>query len=249
MPEGRVKKECCMAQYRDFIPAGDAEFDAFFKHYCQVVALKTSGQTPAWTHIPQARITELNDAYAAWYTAWSKLKQPHTHADVVAKNQARENGEKTLREFNNQYILYAREVTDAERADIGAHVHDGTPTAVPTPKAQPEADVVYPGRHLLELVNIRPVPGTEDDPRADFGTRIFWGVMGEPTAADKFRITAPPEKGEDLPHSTFTHRKRFRFDFEGDSGKTVWFAIRYENEKGGKKGEGPFGPFFSAIIP
>jgi hypothetical protein len=74
--------------------------------------------------------------------------------------------------------------------------------------------------------------------------------MGEPTAADKFRITAPPVKGGDLPHSTFTRRKKFRFDFEGDSGKTVWFALRYENAKGGKdKGEGPFGPIFSAIIP
>jgi hypothetical protein len=31
--------------------------------------------------------------------------------------------------------------------------------------------------------------------------------------------------------------------------KTVWFCLRYENEKGGEEGEGPFGPLFSAIIP
>jgi hypothetical protein len=66
---------------------------------------------------------------------------------------------------------------------------------------------------------------------------------------DKFRLTAPPVTGEDLPHSTFTHRKRCRFDFSGDSGNTVYFCLRYENEKGGKAGEGPFGPLFSAIIP
>jgi hypothetical protein len=94
------------------------------------------------------------------------------------------------------------------------------------------------------------VPGIGNDPpEADYGVRIFWGIMGEASAKDKFRITAPPLVGDDLPHSTFTHRKKFRFDFEGDSGKTVWFALRYENAKGGKKGEGPFGPFFSAIIP
>jgi hypothetical protein len=110
--------------------------------------------------------------------------------------------------------------------------------------------VVYPGPHLLELVKIRRVPGIGNDPPdADFGTRIFWAIIGEPTAKDKFRISAPPETGDDLPHSTFTHRKRFRFDFEGDSGKTVWFCIRYENSKGGKEGEGPFGPIFSAVIP
>jgi hypothetical protein len=234
----------------DFIPAGDAEFDAFFKRYCQIVTQKTSGGSPAWTHIPAARVTELNNAYAVWYTAYSKLSQPHSHGDIVAKNEAREAGEKTLQDFNNQYILYAREVSDAERVDIGAHVHDKIPTTVPCPTCQPEADVVYPGKHLLELVDIRRVPGIGNDPpEADFGTRIFWGVMGDPTETDKFRITAPPVKGSDLPHSTFTHRKKYRFDFEGDSGKTVWFCIRYENEKGGKEGEGPFGPLFSAIIP
>ena len=110
--------------------------------------------------------------------------------------------------------------------------------------------MTYPGKHLLELVKIRPVPGVGDDPRADWGVRIFWGVMGEPTETDKFRISSPPLKGSDLPHSTFTHRRKFRFDFEGDSGKTVWFCLRYENEKGGKdEGEGPFGPLFYAIIP
>jgi hypothetical protein len=35
----------------------------------------------------------------------------------------------------------------------------------------------------------------------------------------------------------------------GDSGKTVYFCLRYENQKGGEEGEGPFGPIMSAIIP
>jgi hypothetical protein len=29
----------------------------------------------------------------------------------------------------------------------------------------------------------------------------------------------------------------------------VYFSLKYENEKGGEEGEGPFGPIFSAIIP
>jgi hypothetical protein len=45
------------------------------------------------------------------------------------------------------------------------------------------------------------------------------------------------------------YRKKFRFDFEGDSRKTVYFCLRYENEKGGNGGEGPFGPILSAIVP
>ena len=65
---------------------------------------KSYGQTLQCTEIQ----TELNDAYAAWYTAYSKLKQPHTSWDVEAKNEAKIMGKKTLEDFNNQYILYAR---------------------------------------------------------------------------------------------------------------------------------------------
>jgi hypothetical protein len=168
---------------------------------------------------------------------------------VVAKNGARDAGKGTLRAFNNQYVLHAKEVSDAERRDAGARVRAAaSPASCPT--AQPEADLVYPGKHLLELVNIRPVPGIGESPRKGCGVRIFWGLMGEPSETDRFRLASPPLTGRDLPHSTFTHRKRFRFDFEGDSGRTVWFCLRYENAKGGKeKGEGPFGPLFSAIIP
>jgi hypothetical protein len=232
------------------IPRRDAEFDLFLSKYCSIVSRKTSGDNPAWTHIPAARITELFAVADAWHTAYIKLLEPHTSADVLAKNQARKTAEKILEEFNNQYILYAREVSNPEREEIGAHVHDKIRTTMKKPTCQPEADIVYPGPHLLELVKIRRVPGIGNDPPdANFGVRIFWGILGAPSAKDKFHITAPAEAGDDLPHSTFTHRKKFRFDFEGDSGKTVWFCLRYENAKGGKEGEGPFGPLFSAIIP
>jgi hypothetical protein len=53
--------------------------------------------------------------------------------------------------------------------------------------------------------------------------------------------------GADLPHSQFTRRRRVLMEFPAeDSGKTAYFAIRFENAKGGK---GPWGPVFSAIIP
>jgi hypothetical protein len=37
-----------------------------------------------------------------------------------------------------------------------------------------------------------------------------------------------------------------RFNFPGDSGKTAYFCIRYENAKGDT---GDWGPVFSAVIP
>jgi hypothetical protein len=84
---------------------------------------------------------------------------------------------------------------------------------------------------------------------SDRGVRIFYGLSGEPTDTFRFRVKGPPKKGSDLPYSIFTRRKKERFDFEGESGSRVYFCLRYENSKGGKEGEGPFGPVLSAIIP
>ncbi|MDR2159307.1 MAG: hypothetical protein LBP23_04480 [Treponema sp.] len=238
-----------MAHKPDYVPARDADFDPFFKNICQYVNTKCTGASPAWTHIPAEARTTLNDAYAAFYTAWSITLKPHTKQETAEKNRVRRASEKTLRTFVKVYLRYHPAVTDEDRDNMGIPNDDDTRTPVPKPDAQPEADITYPGVHLIELVNIRTVSGTGDDPRSDWGVRIFWGIMAPPTAADKFRLTAPPAKGSDLPHSTFTRRKRHLFDFEGESGNTVWFSLHYENEKGGEEGEGPFGPLFSAVIP
>jgi hypothetical protein len=57
----------------------------------------------------------------------------------------------------------------------------------------------------------------------------------------------PPVTGDELPHSHFTRRKRERMDFsQEESGKTIYFCVRYENAKGEP---GPWGPIFSAVVP
>jgi hypothetical protein len=121
---------------------------------------------------------------------------------------------------------------------------------IPTPTAQPEADLAFPGIHLVQLRNIRPVSGgIPPDSRSDYGVRIFFGLSGDPTEAHRFRVAAPPKSGRELPESLFTRRKRELFDFDGESGKTVYFCLQYERPSGGREGKGPFGPLLSAVIP
>jgi hypothetical protein len=236
---------------KDWVPRSDKDFDEFFKNYRQEVMKNCTGSDPVWAHIPTARVTKLTTAYSDWGSAFIKTKGPHTEGDTQAKDEQRLKSEKILRAFNRQYVLDAEEVTDAQRRDIGCPVHDNHPSTINRPEALAEADVTYFAKNILKLVKIRPVPGTmsEEEAELDFGVRIFWGILGAPTENDKFRLAVPPLTGNDLPHSTFTHRKSYRFDFDGDSGKTVYFCLRYENGKGGKEGEGSFGPIFSAIIP
>jgi hypothetical protein len=239
-----------MAQKHELVPTKDAEFDEFFERYYHYVELKTGGNKPEWTHIPSDRMTDLGDARTDWHEAFIKLKEPHLPSDVLVKDLARKRDEKVLRNFNNEFILYSSVVTPQEKEDLGNKPRDDHPTPIPRPTAQVEADVVLPGPHLVELW-IKKLASLEEDPgRANYGVRVFWGVLGDSSAADKFRISSPPKSGDDLPHSTFTKRKKYRFDFpEEDRGKTVYFCLRYENSKGGKEGEGPWGPIISAIIP
>jgi hypothetical protein len=150
------------------------------------------------------------------------------------------------RPFINQYLKFPP-VQDEDRTAMGIPNRDTTPTDVPVPTAQPEADLTFPGIHLVELRKIRAVQGTTPpDPRSDYGTRIYYGLSGPARDKHKFRLAGEPKTGSDLPYSVFTRRKRERFDFDGESGNTVYFCLRYENSKGEA---GPFGPMLSAVIP
>jgi hypothetical protein len=123
---------------------------------------------------------------------------------------------------------------------------DTIPTPILPPTAQVYADLTFPGIHLVELQKIRLVSGSAPDSRSDYGVRVFWEITGEATEAGKIRITEESKTGNDLPRSKFTRRKKERFDFDGESGNTVYFCLRYESPTGG---EGPFGPILKAVIP
>jgi hypothetical protein len=119
-------------------------------------------------------------------------------------------------------------------------------TNVPRPENQVEADLTFPGIHLVELRRIRPVAGTAPDARSDYGVRIYYALSGEPDDRFPFRLAEPLKIGKVLPYSVFTRRKKERFDFNGESGSTVYFCLCYENSKGEA---GPFGPVLSAVVP
>jgi hypothetical protein len=239
-----------MSSGKDWVPGPDDELDKFFKNYRQVVMKYCTGSDPVWTHIPTARITALTTAYSDWGSAYLKLDGPHTSADVAAKNTQRKKSLKVLRAFNKQYVLDAEEVTDAQRIEIGCPVHDTHPTPVPRPIDWAEASVVLPGPHTVELWIKKLFSLAADPDRPNYGVRIYYGILGDPTAGDRFRLAKPPLSGEELPHSVFTKRRKYRFDFaEVDRCQSVYFCLRYENSKGGDEGEGPWGPIFSAIIP
>jgi hypothetical protein len=210
--------------------------------------IMTADVRTAWG-IPQAQYNELTGSFD---TARTLLQQAESseRTPVITELCKEAFGvlDDKMRFFKNHYFLVPP-LTNANLVDLGLSPHrDSSP--IPRPEAQVEADIVFPGIHLVELQHIRPV-GTIGlpDPRSDYGVRIFYGISGTPSERFRFRVSEDPKRGKDLPCSVFTRRRKERFDFDGESGNRVWFCLRYENAKGGEEGEGPFGPMLTAIIP
>jgi len=136
-------------------------------------------------------------------------------------------------------------LTNDELIALGLKTKDGVRTNIGEPKIPVEGDFAYPAQGIIEITKIRGV-GDSMDKNPDYGVRIYYGVSGEPTEKDKFRISHEPKTGSDLPHSVFTRRKKMRFDFSGDNGLAVYFCMRYENSKGQV---GPWGKVLKTFIP
>jgi hypothetical protein len=231
-----------MAHYTEWLPTARADRLAMAKNWLYVMGQKP--EQPPWG-IPAADLTGLADRTAVADTTLAQaMSSDRTHSITVACRIAFEALADTMRFFKNHYFLVPP-LTKKDMADLG--FRDKNPSSpVGNPESQPIADLVFPGVHLVELQKIRPIGGPPPDPRGNYGVRIHYGFFGPPTAAYPVRLTAPPKFGKDLPYSLFTRRKKERFDFEGESGNTVYFCLIYENSKGDT---GSFGPFFSAVVP
>jgi hypothetical protein len=230
----------------DYMPDNDLKFNQFFKFMLQYVNEMTSGPNPKWTHIPPAAVSQFGDDYAAWYLVYGPTLRPHTPVETRAKNSMKKESKRKIRLFVNRYLRFPP-VTEEDLLAMGVPIHDNKPTPIPAPTSQAEADLRFPGIHMMELYKIRKTGKVSEDPRSDYGVSIHFGILD--AVNSKWRITVPPATGENLPYSVFTREKKILFDFNGESGKTIYFCLCYQNQKGGEKGTGPFGPILSAVIP
>jgi hypothetical protein len=208
------------------------------------IQLITAHKTP-W-NIADTFLTDLTaktaEAQAAFDVVQSAARTSENTAQCQTAFTALEQG---MRNTKNR-CFFSPPLSDGNLISLGLKPRDTVKTPVPIPTAEAEADITFPDFHLIELVKIRHRGLGSSDPRSEHGVRIHFGVLDESGARGRFLINTAPETGEDLPHSVFTRRKKERFDFEGYSGKRVYFCLRWENTKG--EG-GPFGPIKQAVIP
>jgi hypothetical protein len=232
----------------DYIPRAYPLFRVWLTNFDNVA----QAYQAAWG-LPAEECVELHDAAVDYAQKDDLADSPHaTAVNRLERKEANEALIHLVRRFVNKFINLNDAVGDPQRLDLGLHLRNTSHTPTPQPSAQAEAEIRFPGIHLVELY-ITKIISTGDPSKSDYGARIYFGLMPqggatvEAATGPRRELMAPPQTGEELPHSVFTRRKTHRFDFaESDRGKRVYFCIRYENSKGQA---GPWGPIFSAIIP
>jgi hypothetical protein len=217
----------------DYIPTQDGKFLEWVKFLFAYVAAHASawGLAPStWAHITP-EITEYEDAY-------EKAQDPNRgKADVKAKNVARDRLKKSTRQFNNEHLEYNSAISDVEREEMGLPVHKTTRTPSQIAADAPDIDVdtSVPGHlgfHFFEKGSRH----KKGKPKGQHGAEIAWVISD-----------VPPTKWADLIHSNIDTNSPFTLEFENDQrGKTVYFALRWENTRGEK---GPWSVIQSAVIP
>ena len=232
---------------KDWMSRKRTEQLAMAKTWIEVMTEKSK----AW-EIPAAEITIMQGYAANADTLIREVMSADRNAVITARTNKAFDTLTDYMRFMKRRKLFSPPLTAADLVSLGLKPPRATHTPIPDPAGQANADVSYPGPNLL-MLHLKPIEGTLNDSRADYGYRIYFGLL-PPGGASQEQAAHPARylmkaaiSGDELPHSQFSRRKKVLMEFPAeDSGKSVYFAIRYENAKGGK---GPWGPIFSAIIP
>ncbi|MDR2631690.1 MAG: hypothetical protein LBC60_12275 [Spirochaetaceae bacterium] len=226
-----------MARKRSFIPTSFPAYDRFYKNITQYVAQMTSGSTPTWTHIPQAEITTLSTAYAAWYTVYSRILKPHTPADTAAVKIAYATSKKVLSRFIQVWFRgFPEVVTEEHLSNMEIPPVDKTRTRIGRPTTRPVFYIEVKDTRLL-VVHFQD-QGSES--RA-----IPYGLNGAVVSLGIF--DTPPAGPEALTRTELATKSPFPLHFtEEERGKTVYIALQWQNESGVR---GDYTEMLSAIVP
>jgi hypothetical protein len=160
-----------------------------------------------------------------------------TTLTVQAKNTAKTALEKTVRTAVNEYLTFNHLVTDEDRDGLGIPIRKTTRTPAPVAKDAPDSDVDTSmiGRvtiHFYEMGGKH----KKAKPAGQHCAEIAW-----------VQSDTPVTRWDGLIHSNMDTNSPFTLVFEHDQrGKTIYFALRWENTRGDK---GPWSGIMSAIIP
>ena len=225
-------------QSRNYIPRRDADFDGWLENLiAYVVANAVSvGPPPRWTHIPQAKIQELQAIFAAWHAAFVKLEGPHTSADTVTKDETRLHTEAFIRPFVKQYLKFDP-VTDADRVNM--RIHNESHTHTKHGRITELVEVESDSGTILQVTLRYRVKGAANRAKPEYahGGECASAVLDHvPTSVDEL---VKREVSTASPHTLYFT--------EEDRAKKVYYSFRWVGTR--EEMEGEWSEIHWAIIP
>jgi hypothetical protein len=218
---------------KDSIPEADKSFNDWQNTWFN----GTRTNATNW-HIDQMEVESIQPLQTQWVEKYALTLDPATHTTpaVNAKNNARKVYEGAIRKFINEFETYNRYITDDQRLAIGLPVHKTTHTPVPVPSTIPEFTVDTSVIRDLTIHFQDKDSKSKAKPFGVHGAEILWAIL-----------PAAPTRIAELLRSGFDTNSPFTLKFdEEDRGKTVYFALRWENTRGEK---GELSAINSAIVP
>jgi hypothetical protein len=184
----------------------------------------------------QVEVTEVLSKITGFTDARAAFKADNSSAKRIVKDEAKEMVVDTLRDFANSDVRFNKNMSDADKLQLGVRLRDGTPTHHQPPTSQPDTVVENSGNHFEHRVRaVHHSTGNANKPADVYGVRYAWQVGGE-----------KPATGADLPKTQFSRRTVMVITHtEADKAKTVYYATCYENGKGDM---GPWSPIEEAVI-
>jgi hypothetical protein len=195
------------------------------------VAASTGSPNGDWL---ENEFFQLLNNFAAAYKAWADPAL-RTKVDIENLKQAKAAFTAVYRKLY-QLIKHLPTVTNGDLAAMGfPTVSAPTHTPVPPPNTAPEAEIRFPAPSVVEI-HFRDA-GSERKGKSHgvHGAEIGWAIL-----------ESAPSKMADLVHSSFDTNSPFRLTFDIDQrGKTLYFAVRWENTRGEK---GPWSEIHNVIV-
>ena len=217
----------------DYIPQSDADFNVWQGNLIDIVEPNLT----EWG-IPVDELAGLKTKQSVWAVVYPKAsnKQNRTAADVLTKDTAFADFEKSIRAFVAQWLTSNSKVTDSDRLRMGLTVKSGTRTAAPVPSSAPVGTVDFSVR-LQHTINFsdEASPRSKAKPAGVHGCEIWMKVDGD----------APKEAAE-LAYLATDTATPYVNTFEGKlAGKTVYYWLRWVNSRGER---GPWSTTISAMV-
>ncbi len=223
-----------MPKNRDYVPAGDGEFNDWVEQLSTFLAANAGP-----LGVTAAQATEITNAVGAWGSAYNNARQLQQAAEtaVNTKNDQREALLVLIRPLM-RFIQNRPQTTDAQRQGLGITVPDRSRSRVSAPESRPLVQIDASQRlaHTLVLRD-------EGSP-----------ARGKPEGAEAAEVwcsltdvnVAPPADPTQCQLVAVSRRNVVKLDFTGaEAGKNAHYMVRWVNSRGEK---GPWSETGSATV-